>query len=287
MTPLKSLRALLRNWVEDNTIDDVFQNFINFAIRECETITNFSELYGEKTLTLDGGVFTEPARCREITDVIPYTETGYPAFRFEFRTKDPSRQDGGLLMYSINPYEGLDTEEKEVLCTYAQGGVTLTQADTVFFDANDIGKRIMIDEDEEVYELLTVAGTAPNQTATVYPPLASEPAVSPIARVNPPGTKRYILKAKNNVPYEGQVTVRYQKKHPIVWKDSSLLLIPCPQSVALLALQQALTTNKYDVDAERLQSAVMMAKNRELDSHDFKTTKAPRVDAMFSVRSRR
>jgi len=287
MTPLKNLRQLLRNWVEDDSIDDIFQDFINFAIRECEAITNFTELYAEKTITPASGIFTEPARCRELIEVLPYTETGYPEFRFDFRNREVVRSEGGVRQYTIQPYEGFDAAEAEYTCSYTQGGATLTQTDTDFFVAADIGKRLMIEENEEVYELVSISGTTPNQTAVISPAISADTSTGAQVLVSPPGTKRYILKSPENVPYEGAVTIKYQKRHPLVWSDASLLLIPCPQSVALLALQQALVTNKYDVDAERLQTAVMMAKNRELDGHDFKATKVPRTDPMFSVRSRR
>jgi hypothetical protein len=285
MTPLKTIRHLLRNWIEDDSIDDIFESYINLAIRECEATVNFSELFATKTVTPSSGVITEPARCREITDIIPYTESGTPPFRFEFRGQDVVQTDGGLAQYTINPYEASDEAEASHSVTFTQGGTTLTQAGGTWFVAGDIGKRVMIDGHEEKYELLSIAGVNPNQTAEVSPKISADDGDT--ATVAPGGTRRFLLLNPDNTPYEGDVTVKYQKFHPKVFSDESLLLIPCPQSVALLALQQSLMTNKYDVDAQRLEQAVMLAKNRELDGHAFKKTKAVRRDSMFSVRSRR
>jgi hypothetical protein len=287
MTPLKQLRKLLRNWVEDESIDDIFQDFINFAIAECESTANFSELYAETTVTPVSGVFTEPALCREILDIVPYTSTGYPKFRFEFRNRDIVESDGGMLQYTIQPYAGFDAPESSHECSFDQGENTLSQEGATFFTSADVGKRLMIEENEGIYEIVSVSGTDPNQSVVIKPSVSAADSDSAMVTVNPAGTKRFILKTPENAPYEGAVTIKYQRKHPIVYSDASLLLIPCPQSVALLALQQALVTNKYDVDAERLQTAVMMAKNRELDGHSFKATKTSRADSMFSVRSKR
>lgn len=287
MTPLKTIRQLLRNWVEDDSIDDIFQNYINLAIRECEATVNFSELFATKDVATLNGVFTEPARCQEIVDVLPQTTSGYPDFRFEFRAREITREEGGMSLYTINPYLGFEVESASHSVSFTQGGTTLTQEGATFFSAADVGSRVMISEEEEFYELISISGTDPNQTAVVSPAISAATSTASTALVSPAGTKRYLLLDPQNVPYNGTVTIKYQNKHPLVYSDSSLLLIPCPQSVALLALQQALVTNKYDVDAQRLETAVMMAKNRELDGHSFKTTKQVRKDPMFSVRSRR
>jgi hypothetical protein len=281
MTSLKEIRYLLRDWIEDDSIDDVFANFINEAIKECETIVDFSELYAEALVTVpDSGIFTEPARCREILEVFPVTTTGFPAYRFVPRQRTISQSESALMEYSMCPYPGFEEEEASYTVSVIQGSKTITSS---AFVAADVGKRLMLDDSSELYEITAVGAT----TITVTPAVTADTDESITARVNPAGTRRFILRDPYNNVKGGDMTVSYQRKHPRVYADSSLLLIPCPRSVALIALQQALMTNKYSVDAQRLAQAVVEAKHAELDNFAFKTTRRKVGDSSFAVRSRR
>ena len=281
MTSLKEIRYLLRDWIEDDSIDDVFANFINEAIKECETIVDFSELYAEMAVTVpDSGIFTEPARCREILEVIPVTTTGLPAYRFLPRQRVTAQNESALAEYTMNPYPGFVEEEVSHTVDVTQGSKTITSSE---FTSADVGKRLMLDGSSELYEIAAVGVT----TITVTPAVTADTDASITARVNPAGTRRFILRDPYNNVKGGDMTVSYQRKHPRVYADSSLLLIPCPRSVALIALQQALMTNKYSVDAQRLAQAVVEAKHAELDNFTFKTTRRKIGDSSFAVRSRR
>ena len=281
MTSLKEIRYLLRDWIEDDSIDDVFANFINEAIKECETTVDFSELYAEKLVTVpDSGIFTEPARCREILEVIPVTSTGFPAYRFVPRQRMISQSESALMEYTMNPYPGFEEEEAAYTVGVIQGSKSIDSSE---FSSSDIGKRLMLDDSSELYEITAVDST----TITVTPAITANTDASIIARVNPAGTRRFILRDPYNNAKGGDMTVSYQRKHPRVYEDASLLLIPCPRSVALIALQQSLMTNKYSVDAQRLAQAVVEAKHAELDNFAFKTTRRKVGDSSFAVRSRR
>lgn len=284
MTSLKEIRYLLRDWIEDDSIDDVFANFINEAIRECETLVNFSELYAEKEITVpDTGIFTEPARCREILEVTPVVSTGYPAYRFVPRQRTVTQSESALAEYTMNPYPGFEEEEASYTVSVEQGSKTITKVGSTFFDAADVGKRVMLDGSSELYEITAVDTT----TITVIPAVSSEDSDEITTRVNPAGTRKFILRDPDNAVKSGDMLVAYQRKHPQVFEDASLLLIPCPRTVALLALQQSLMTNKYSVDAQRLAQAVVEAKHAELDNFAFKTTRRKVGDSSFAVRSRR
>jgi len=286
MTSLKEIRYLLRDWIEDDSIDDIFADFINWAILECETIVDFSELYAESAITVpDSGIFTEPARCREILEVIPVTTQGRPQYRFIPRQRVTSQHDSALAEYSMNPSPSFEEEDASYTVSVEQGSKTITQVvgETTFFIESDIGSRVMIDGSSELYEITTVDTT----TITVSPAVTSEDSTSTTARLNPAGTRRFILRDPYNNTQSGNMTVSYQRKHPRVYSDASLLLIPCPRSVALIALQQSLLTNKYAVDAARLAQAVTEAKHTELDNFAFKTTHRKIGDSSFAVRSRR
>ena len=281
MTSLKEIRYLLRDWIEDDSIDDVFANFINEAIKECETIVDFSELYAEASVTVPTtGIFTEPARCREILEVIPVTSTGFPAYRFVPRQRTISQSESALMEYTMNPYPGFEEAEASYTVAVVQGSKTITSSS---FAAADVGKRLMLDDSSELYEITAVGET----TITVTPAITADTDASITARVNPAGTRRFILRDPYNNVKSGDMTVSYQRKHPRVYEDASMLLIPCPRSVALIALQQALMTNKYSVDAQRLAQAVVEAKHAELDNFAFKTTRRKVGDSSFAVRSRR
>ena len=282
MTSLKDIRYLLRDWIEDESIDDVFENFINFAIAECETTTNFTELYAEKAVTVPStGIFTEPARCREILEVIPETTSGFPSYRFVPRQRVVTQNDSFLTDYTFSPSPGFEEAEASYAVSVIEGSKTITKAGGTFFAAADVGKRVMLDDSSELYEITEVDTT----TITVIPAVTSDTETT-VATLNPAGTRKFILRDPNNTIVEGDMTVSYQRKHPHVYSDASLLLIPCPRTVALLALQQSLMTNKYDVDALRLNQSVIEAKHSELDNTPFKTTRRKIGDSTFAVRSR-
>lgn len=284
MKPLKALRAILRNWIEDDSIDDVFQNYINYAIEECENTVNFQELLRIETVTPDSsGVITEPALSREITSIIPETASGYPSFEFKFTDSQPNWNDGGMRNYTASPSTPVESADDTHSASVTQGSTTLSYVATSWLTDADVGKRLMIAGEEEIYEIISVVSVT---SAVVYPEVSCATNTSASVIVNPPGTRKIQLRDPSNVAYTGDVTVQYQRKHPLVYKDASMLLIPCPQSVALIALQQALMTNKYDVDAARLETAVMLAKNRELDNVTFKKRIIKRRDNMFAVRDR-
>jgi hypothetical protein len=185
--------------------------------------------------------------------------------------------------YTMCPYSGFEEEEASYTVSVTQGSKTITKVGSTFFAAADIGKRLMLDDSSELYEITAVGAT----TITVTPAVTADTDTSIIARVNPAGTRRFILRDQYNNVKGGAMVVSYQRKHPRVYEDASMLLIPCPRSVALIALQQALMTNKYSVDAQRLAQAVTDAKHAELDNFAFKTTRRKVGDSSFAVRSRR
>jgi len=283
MTSLKEIRYLLRDWIEDDSIDDVFANFINLAITECETTVNFSELYGAFNVTVpDTGIFTEPPLCREIIEVVPVTSTGYPAYRFIPRQRVVTQEEAALAEYTMRPYPGSLDADARYEVSVGQGSPTITAVDEEdFFTTDSIGKRVMLDGSSDPYEI-TGADTT---TITVTPAVTAETTSSIMAQLNPPGTRRFILRDPYNNVASGSMIVSYQRKHPRVYEDASLLLIPCPRSVALIALQQALMTNKYSVDAQRPSQAVTAAKHSELDNFAFKTTRRKIGTRAFAVRS--
>ncbi len=288
MTSLKKLRTLLQDWIEDESIDDVFQNYLNYAVEECETIVNFAELRATEDIVVGStGIFTEPARCREIVNVYPQTATGYPSFKFEKRDRVYDWSTGVYHEYTISPSPGFTSPEASYDCSYTKGGTTMTQTGGTFFDADDVGKRLMLAGGDEVYEITEYTDIGSADEIEVTPSIAETSSTAATAYLNPAGTRKYILRDTANALYAGTVTVEFQEKHPMLYEDESMLLIPCPRSVTLIALQLGLITNKYDVDAERLATAVVLAKNHELDNHSFRHTSSVRTDSLFAVRARR
>lgn len=279
MTTLKGLRSILRDWIEDETIDDVFQNYINYAVAECESIVNFVELRNQKTITVPStGIFTEPARCREIVSIYPSPESGYPAYQFERRDRVYSVAGGVYTGYTMEPSVAVRSPELTLSCSFSQYGTVLTNVGTPWVTSDNVGDRLMISSDDELYEITAVDGT----TITVFPEINAEDSDASNVYVTPPGTRRHLLRDPSYTAFEGDVVVVFQEKHPLLNRDESVLLIPCPRSVALIALQNALMTNKYDVDAQRLASQIMKAKNEELDNHAYKTVRSHRLDPLFA-----
>lgn len=284
MTSLKEIRYLLRDWVEDDSIDEIFANFVNNAIEECEATVNFTQLYMETVVVVpDSGVLVEPPLCREITSVTPVTTSGFPEYRFVPRQKLNTKQDSFLAEYAMMPFPGFVDDEANYTVSVTQGSNTINKTGDPFFSASDVGKRVMLDASSELYEIQTVE----ESSITVTPAVTSEDDSSVTAKLNPAGTRQFILRDPYNKLQSGSMVVAYQRKHPRVYSDSSMLLIPCPRSVAFIALQQSLMTNKYTVDAQRLAQAVQDAKHTELDNFTFKTTHRKIGTGAFAVRSKR
>lgn len=282
MTPVKEILLILQDWIEDTSFDDSFIRFINYGVRECEKIVNWPALRGTKTITVGSdGILTFPPRCREIVSIFPSTGASIEAYKFNPIDEGFTTDAGRIYQNTYEPYEPISSVLASALITVTQGSATITPT-AGSFSETWVGETLMIDESGEQYEITA----ASESSMTVDHPVVADSG-SYTGTVRPVGLERIILKTANRVAFEGDVIVTYQKKHPTLYDDSSMLLIPCFQTVALLALQNALITNKYSVDAQRLDAAVIMAKRSELDSYTYKRRKTARADRLFSVRSNR
>lgn len=283
MKSLNGLLELLRTWIEDDSIDDSFTTFLNFAVLEVEDMVEWASLYGEEVITVGSdGILTIPPKAYKLTGIYStIIQAGRPEFRFQPRDNQPTSESGGLVMYSYNPY--IPVEES---LAYDEGVITqgLTTITGTGFDSDWIGERLMIGDFDDLYEITAVNVAGTEITVNTKIPFASG---TYDLIIRPAGMERYKLLKSDELAFSGDVKVTYQRRHPTLVGASDRLLIPAPRTVSLLGLKNALITDKYTVDATRLEDAMMVAKNSEISNHAFHKTKNVRNDRLFSVRSNR
>lgn len=280
MTRLSKIIELLQKWDEDVSVDEAFTAFINFAVEDAEGRIDWAELKKKTTVTPDSdGVLLIPALCRKITGIYTTVATGstYASHEFIEREKAITGDSGGVLRYVYEPYEASGA-------ALWSGAVSCTDSATVTgsgFSSSLVGHRIMFDGSSQMYEVLTVTGTTSITLDRAFYGTAT------VGQVRPVGMLQLLLKTDAGAAYTSDVVVHYQKKHPELNDDDDMLLIPCAKTVSLLALQNALITNKYSVDARHLDRVLEQARSTEIGTSPFAKSRERRRDSTFAVRSRR
>jgi len=286
MTSLYDLILILQTWIEDESIDDAFLVFLMFSIEQAEKLVDWANLYGEKTVTVGtDGIITIPAECRKLLSIYSADDSsGTPAFRFSMVDDEPTLETGGMIQYSAEPYLPV----AETLATFTP---TVTQGSAVLTDTADavqawVGERVMIGNAPDLYEVVSVVDATSVTLSQPVPFATTSATVTYPSIVGPVGMERFILQNRQSTPWSGDVVVKYQRRHPSLVRESDRLLIPCPQTVALVALQNALRTDKYNVDADRLENSVVLARADEVGTSPFSKKKNIFKDSTFSVRSK-
>lgn len=288
MTEVSKILAIIYNFMEDNSIEDEALSYIQFAIRNVENHAwPVMRAVSDVTSTSEG-IIIPPARCREIIHVTSaQTTESIPSYEFLPLDVVPSAEYIRQNKYWIAPHVGLDADEATYTVDVTQGSITITQVSGKdFFTSEDVGKSITLLGSSQEYEILTYTGDTLD-TITVAPDVSIATSANATATLRYAGRPRYKLYTNYLLPFEGDVTITYQKTHPEVWGESSKLLLSCFQSVAYLAIQMFQQTNKYDVDAERLQRKLDLAMAQEIGGAFFSKKKKPTGDSMFAVHSRR
>ena len=281
MKSLNEILELLQDWLEDDSIDASFIRYMNFAIDQAESFVDWLGLYGEKTVTVGSdGVLTLPAEAHKITSIYSSETTGgVPKYRFSIRDSEPTAETGGTIQYSANPYPPVATTVDSVTATITQGSAAITSS--AAFDTSWVGKRLLIGTYSDLYEISAVADASNATLSRVVPFDSADYTVT----VEPAGTERLLLVDRDETVWSGDVVVKYQRKHPTLVETTDRLLIPCNRTIALLALQNALATDKYTVDAQRLEQQLMIVKAEECGKSTISTKKKRFCDRTFSVRS--
>lgn len=288
-TVLKDIIKIVSNFIETTVNDPEITDYINQAVREVESLKHWGVLSGILDMTPDSsGILQVPPRSRLITDISLVPSGGPAAAKFYPREDLPTADEARLINYWYIPYPSLDVDGTTNAITVTQGSSSVTQAGgaLTFFDADDVGSNLTLTGSSFEYEITAFTSGSPD-TITLAPVVSSSNQTSINAIIDISGRERIILYDASINVYTDQVRVYYQKKHPILYTDSSRLLIPCPRTVAYIAIQLMLQTDKYDVDAQRLEIMLARAKNEEIGSSNFAKTRQTRNDTLFSVRSRR
>jgi hypothetical protein len=195
------------------------------------------------------------------------------------RDSEPTNETGGLIQYTASPYLPVPITLGSPTVTVVQGTNVVTGSG---FLASWVGERILIGTFKDTYEITAVNVGLTELTLSATVPQSSESYASVI---RPAGMERFRLEDRLETAWAGDVVVKYQKLHPSLIQTTDRLKIPCPQTVALEALQNALMTDKYTVDAERLELALTKAESSEVGTSPFSKKKTVYRDRMFSVRS--
>ncbi len=289
MVPLAKILENVRVWIEDLSIDNDFITFVNLAIRQVEKRVNWGGLFGgDYPVTIGSdGILLIPAQARKVTHIVSAASSNnVPLYEFMFREDQPTSESGHIRQYTANPYKCVETAlASSVTVNVTQGSLTITAAAGSFL-STWVGERLLLGSSPNFYEVMSVNTGANPQELVLSGPAQQDTGIYPIL-VRPVGMERYLLKTNTEAIFAGDVIVRYQKKHPEVKETTDWIMMPCDQTISLLVLQNALITDKYSVDAERLERALMMAQNDEIDGHQFRKSKSSIKDPLFSVRTRR
>ncbi len=288
MTEISEIRQLIYDFIEDYTVGEEALRYIGFAIKNVERHAS-PTLRATADVTVDeDGIMEIPARCREITKITSQkTTAGAASYEFHALEDEPTQEQARLRKYWAVPYAGADLDEDSCLCSFSQGGnvITCVSGET-FFDSDCVGKEVVIQGSSQPMEILAFDATG-DGSITVAPEISASTSSSTLVTLMPAGRDRMRLYTPDLAPFEGTVTVTYQKSHPEPYAGTSKLLIPCDQSVAYLAIQMFQQTNKYDVDAERLAMKVAEARQQEISGRFFSKTKKATGSSRFAVRSKR
>jgi hypothetical protein len=290
MDTLKDIRDVIQDFIEDMSIATVMDNYINFALKDAESIIPFSALFGTTDMTPDSsGVLKIPPRCRKITRITSVKSDAGPADRTYHPTRQrPTADEARKNWYWYLPYPASETDENLQVVSITQGSASIQAAEdeTTFFTADDIGSELNIEGDSEEY-VITAFTEGDTDTITVYPRVASATNTSVNAVIGIAGRERNQLLTNAIIPSTEEVSIEYQKRHPLLIEDEDRLLIPCPRTIAYMAIQLCQQTNKYDVDADRLERKLLEAKNSEIGQDTYRNAQNERQDNMFSFRSKR
>ena len=283
----EEILEMIRTYLEDDSIDSEFITFMNFALKQASTMRSWDALSEIKTETVTDGILTMPPRMARLTGlyVSPYDST-VPEYQFHASAGLRTREVGFGKRYTFEPYSATKTAGKQIALTSVAGDQTITEVSgSDFVTADDVGKALMIVGTNQRYEILSYSDSI-TDTAEVYPAVDLS-LTSATGYVTPVGTARVKLSGPDLEVYAGDVEIRYQAEHPKIVDFQSAILIPCPRTLALMTLSLGLQTNKYNVDAQRLQEDLMMAKNEEMGLDLSSRARPEQRHSMFAVRSKR
>lgn len=285
MTTLKSIRDIVILWLEDESINDDIDMVINSMIR-LTTTDEFEGLKRTADVTPDSdGVIVCPAAYRMALGIFPQCSYGsMPGFEFFPRTSRVRADEPRTNRYLYHTHESTRSADTTgMVLSGTQGDTTLTQVTTAI-TADMEGQELKILGDNTRY--LITSATA-DTSLEVFPSLRADSSTSLSAEVNPAGMRRYTLTYPNGNVYIDTVTVDYQMDHPPLVLDDDELLIPLERTIALLTVQQFLQQSKYDVDAQRLEDAVFLARSAEYGTEPTNRQDAAPKDTTFAFRSKR
>ena len=286
MATLKDIRQTCIDWIEDDSDIPLIDRTINGQLRFVSK-REFEALYRSVDVTpTSGGVITVPPVCSTILGIYPQTTYGsLPSFDFTARTGRPMSGEPRTNRYLFHPSEATRVADATGLVLGGtQGGSTLTEQSGTAITAEMAGGELKISGDTTRYLIVSaIAGTS----MEVFPTLRSYDSTALAGTINPSGMKRYVLTDPSGNIYTNEVTIDYQIDHPPLVLPDDELIIPMERTIALLTVQQFLQQSKYDVDAERLDRAILDARLVEYGTEPSNQQDNAPKDTMFSFRSKR
>jgi len=289
MTEISESLEIIYDFMEDDSVESEALRYLGFAIKGVEK-NEWPVLRATVDIVVGSdGIMELPARCREITKITSQKTSTSPAdYEFHALEDEPTSEQARQKRYWAVPWAGSDLDEDTCLCSFTQGGnvITCVSGETFFTETDIVGKEVVIQGSSQPMEVLSYDDTD-DGSVTVAPEISASTSTSTLVTLMPAGRDRIKLYTPYLVAFEGTVTVTYQKHHPEPWGETSKLLLPCGQSVTYLALQMFQQTDKYDVDAERLERKVLEARQAEISGRFFSRTKKPTGSSKFAVRSKR
>jgi len=239
METLGSLREWVQGIVEDDSIADTYDLWINNAVKQVEKMYPWGALRGEHSVTVASGALTQPPLFRTINMLWKDDGTTTPTVRFYKHSARPRGEATRLIGHWYIPngftttagtaYSGTSTEGSQRITRNNPGDDWPTDADE--------GKQMSIAGRPERYEITDVDDTA--GTIDFYPAFGGEGSTSQGFVVDPPGQRQWLLYDEADALYSGDVLLEYQKSHPVLSLDDDLVLFDASETIRLMILQQA------------------------------------------------
>jgi len=255
---LKSLVDWLDDIVEDESIESAYIRWINSAIEQVAKMYPWDTLRREYSATVSGGSLQLPPLLGSINQMWEDLDEVVPTAQFTRRDDRPRASD----MRSRQRWYRPNGSKLTAGTTYSNTSVangSQTVTGTVP-NTGDVGKGVMFAGYPGVHEILTADGS----TMTMYPKFPGTDSSTQSFEVDGAGYRQLMLYTEADAAFSGDIVLSYQMAHPILGHDDDVVLFDAPETLRLMALQQAHRQNKYDVDAERLRVDIEIAKQNEI-----------------------
>jgi len=266
--------------VEDTTINDELDEWINNSIRQVETFLDFPHLHGRTDVTSDSsGVITVPSYIRTVTQIAAGSSVPYD-YTFYFRDEYPTGAESRFKEYFYVPYGISTTAPTSYSVDATVSSQTISKNSGSWMTSSDVGLGGFFTAEGGTgqsatlqpgpYEITAVDTGA--DEATIYPDYRGATDTALTFLVHNP--LRYQLYDKDDAVYASKtIHLEFQRFHPPVYSDTDIIMFDCHRVLRVIMEMEMLRNGKYDADATRLEDDLALAKIEELSPAGHRQTR--------------